>query len=65
MSAQDTNTADEVGYLLDVIRQLVKFSRAGTLHKEPGEDAAYLRAMRTLERHGKSMNDNRTEGTND
>lgn len=39
----------EAEELLDVIRQLLGFSRAHSLEAEPGESAAYSRAKRLLD----------------
>ncbi len=41
----------EVEELLDVIRQLLDFSRAFSLDAERGETAAYKRAKRLLDRY--------------
>jgi hypothetical protein len=50
-ACQAGRTCPEVEELLDVIRQLLDFSRAGTLDQEKGEVAAYSRAMRLLDRY--------------
>ena len=42
---------DDLSEALDVIDQLLDFSRAHTGHSEPGEDAAWERAHALLRRH--------------
>jgi hypothetical protein len=51
MSDGKQSLAPEVEELLDVIRQLLGFSRAHSLGAEPGESVAYSRAKRLLDRY--------------
>lgn len=41
--------------LLDVVGELLSYSRAGTFDQVPGEDEAFDRAVAALRKHGRSL----------